>query len=57
MEINLEKWNAGYLQWGNDINSITEEAKEELAELKLKHPEWDFNKLKEDVKNDKLKPR
>jgi hypothetical protein len=57
MEINYEKWNAGWLQWGYDINCITDQTLIELNELKAKHPDWDFNQLKEDVRNDKLKPR
>lgn len=57
MEINFEKWNAGWLQWGANLKAITPDAQEDLKQLKLKHPDWDFRQLQTDVENGTLKPR
>lgn len=53
-EIN-PKWQAGHLQWGHEIHSITKEAEKELEKLKTDHPDWNFEQLAEDVKNSKVK--
>ena len=39
------QWEAGWLQWGSDINFITKKAKEELEKMKKKHPDWNFTEL------------
>ena len=57
MEINYEKWHAGWLQWGIDLGMITDAAKFELELQKTKHPDWDFAELKEKVKSGELKPQ
>ena len=56
MEINTEKWDAGWLQWGLNLNFITDSAKERLSELKNLHPEWNFEDLAHKVRNGLLKP-
>ena len=56
-EINFEKWQAGWLQWGLDIGMITNEAISELELIKAKHPDWDFEELKNKVKSSDLAPR
>ena len=55
--ISLIKWHSGWLQYGHDLKMITKEAEKELIQLKLKYPDWDFNKLCQQVKNNTLKPK
>ncbi len=55
-KISLKLWTWGRMQWGHEIRSITQDAEEELAQLKIDNPDEDFRKLADDVKEGRLKP-
>lgn len=55
MKIFNDKWNAGWLQWGHEINALTLEAEKKLQQLKNKYPDWYFEQLAQDVKDGKIK--
>lgn len=54
---NTTHWIWGRLQWGHDIGFITEDAESELKQIKKDNPDVDFNKLAEEVKTGRLKPK
>jgi len=49
------KWNAGWLEWGYQLHFITKEAEEELNQLKVDHPDWDFEQLAIDLRSGLIK--
>jgi hypothetical protein len=57
IEINFEKWRAGYLTYLFDTGQLPNKYIPALLQIKIDHPEWNLKKLRSNVENRTLRPK